>query len=117
MQLKGPYEPGTWTYNISVAKSFVGKTAMIVVNLNVKNEVLAQGLLEEKATLGSLDGNQTKAVKAFAYVQKSGETALETSTYGVLCKTWIQDEPLNFTLKDNGLTSKYDTEIPRNLQS
>ena len=118
LELKGPYEPGTWSYNISVEREFVGQSAVIVVHLNVKNEVLVQGFLDENASLASVNGSQTKAVKAFAYLQKSSKITLE-NTFGVLCKTWIHqnqhEDPLNFRLSDNGLTSKYDTGIPRNL--
>lgn len=105
LQFKGPFEPGTWRYNISVAREFVGQTAMIVVHLNVKNEVVVQGFLDSQASMGSVNGSSVKALKAFAYVEKLLENAFEIS-----CKPLMhQDDNQQISqvhLKDNGLTSK-----------
>ena len=106
LQFKGPYEPGTWRYNISVAREFVGQTAMIVVHLNVKNEVVVQGFLDSQASMGSVNGSSVKALKAFAYVEKLLENAFEISCKPLMHQDDNQQISNQVHLKDNGLTSK-----------
>ena len=50
-----PYESGTWMYNISVPSEDTGKTAMVIVHLNVKpNGITLQGFLDEPVMLDSV---------------------------------------------------------------
>lgn len=114
LELKGGFEAGTWKYNISVSREDVEKTAVIVVHLNVKNGITVQGFLDDEATFSSVKGNQSKAVKAYAFLnnfEPQGNLSNLTSL-GIRCTTWYpnsSDESNDFILRDDGLTSKFLT--------
>ena len=109
----GPYEPGTWRYQIHVDRDFVGQTTMIVAHLNVKNEVVVQGFLDSQASMGSVNGSSIQAVKAFAHVEKQLENTFEVSCKALMHQDDDNQEISDVYLKDNGLTSKQITVNPR----
>ena len=113
LKLIGPYEPGTWRYQIHVDRDFVGQTTMIVAHLNVKNEVVVQGFLDSQASMGSVNGSSIQAVKAFAYVENQLENTFEVSCKALMHQDDDNQEISDVHLKDNGLTSKRITVKPR----
>ena len=99
MELKGPYEPGKWNFSIIVGREELHKSCVLVVHLNLKHEAIVQGFLDDMASLGSIKGNQTKAVKVFGY-QKNGNEA------DIRCDIWFPNsEKKEIKLYDNGLLS------------
>ena len=53
--MKRPYESGSWKYNISVPSEDTGKSAVVIVHLNVKpNGITLQGFLDEPAMFRSV---------------------------------------------------------------
>ena len=114
LELKGPYEQGTWRYNISLGNppdsDHIDKSAVIVVHLNVNREFVVQGFLEDQANSG-IKGNQTKVVKAYAFRRNAdGGMAANNGSQNcqMKCTTWYpgMDETQDTILKDDGLTSK-----------
>ena len=80
LELKRAYEAGTWKYNISVPPEDTGKTAVVIVHLNVKpNGITLQGFLNEPAMLHSVKGNETKVVKAYAFLRNMEENGVAAS--------------------------------------
>ena len=72
--MRRSYESGTWKYNISVPPEDTGKTAVVIVHLNVKpNGITLQGFLDEPAMFHSVKGNETKVVKAYAFLRNMEE--------------------------------------------
>ena len=72
MEVRGHFEAGTWNYSIHVPSEDTDKTAIIVVHLNVGKNVVVQGFLDDHATSGSVIGNQTKVVTAYAFLRHTG---------------------------------------------
>lgn len=89
-----------WNYSIATTRmNDIGKTAFIVGHLNVKNEVVVQGFLDELASVGSVKGNETKAVKAYGFVNYH-----QLEGHDVRCHVWFPDsEEHDVVLLDNGL--------------
>ena len=75
--MRRSYESGTWKYNISVPPEDTGKTAVVIVHLNVKpNGITLQGFLDEPAMFHSVKGNETKVVKAYAFLRNVEENSV-----------------------------------------
>ena len=92
MELRRSYESGTWKYNISVPPEDTGKTAVVIVHMNVKpNGITLQGFLDEPAMLHSVKGNETKVVKAYAFLRNMEENSVAAAS-GIECKIRFSDE-------------------------
>jgi hypothetical protein len=104
MELKGPYEPGKWTYSIEVTTRDVFKTVFVVVHQNVKDGILVQSFLDTLASTQGINASKTYAVTTFA---NAGDGLSEG--HEVRCDLWRPNinDPDDMLLHDEGLTSNY----------